>query len=272
LKRAVAVLSLSLLAFSNSWAYSLDEPLSVVQGESKTILKLGELMEKLPKQQFSVYDEAYHAEKNFEGFKLRDILKLSNVEIDQVSELTIVCADGYRAVMDINILKKYPDAVISYRQPGAEGDFDPIIEGKKVADPAPFYLVWPEKETYGVFPWPHQVVGIDVSFNEDKYAHLTPADTASETVQRGFKLFKGACLACHSINLTGGVIGPELNIPMNITEYREVEYLKKFIRNPDSFRARSRMTGLPDLTDQDIEDAIAYLGYMKDFKQLEKAE
>lgn len=268
----IAAVSLSLCAFSSSWAYDINEPLNVVQGEQSTVLKLGEMMESLPKQSFTVYDDAYHKEQHYEGFKLLDILNASEVETDQIRELTIVCADGYRAVMNADILKQYPDAVIAYRQVGVEGDYEDIREGKKVVSPAPYYLVWPQKETYKVFPWPHQVVGIDVSMTDDAYAHLKPVASASEQVQRGYDLFKGACLACHSINLTGGVIGPELNIPQNITEYRDMEYLKQFIRNPDSFRARSRMTGLPDLTDQDIDDAIAYLQYMKDYKQLDKIQ
>lgn len=272
MKRIIAAVSLSLCAFSSSWAYDINEPLKVVQGEQSTVLKLGEMLDSLPKQSFTVYDDAYHKEQQYEGFRLLDILKASAVNVDKISELTIVCADGYRAVMNIDILKQYPDAVIAYRQLGVEGDYEDIREGKQVVNPAPYYLVWPQKETYKVFPWPHQVVGIDVAMSDDAYAHLKPVATASEQVQRGYDLFKGACLACHSINLTGGEIGPELNIPQNITEYRDLAYLKQFIRNPDSFRARSRMTGLPELTDQNIDDAIAYLQYMKDYKQLDKIQ
>ncbi|MCV6589087.1 MAG: cytochrome c [Marinobacterium sp.] len=271
MKKVVAALSLSFLVTHVSWAWSPEQPLEVKLGQQTQSFTLKTLLAEAPEQSFTVFNDAYHKKQTYDGVRLVDILRLAGVDINQVNEITFQCADGYRAVMNIDILKKYPDAVISYRQKGAVGgDFDPIVEGKKIADPSPFYLVWPQQETYGLFPWPHQVVGIDVAMDDSTYAHLKPAADTSASVQRGYELFKGACLACHSINLTGGVIGPELNIPMNITEYRDAEYLKKFIRNPDSFRARSRMTGLPDLTDQNIEDAISYLEYMKSHKQLEK--
>jgi cytochrome c2 len=258
----------------SAMAYDESQEFRIQSEQDKSVMTLSEMLNTLKVQSFTVYDEAYHQDKTYEGVSLKALLEHNNYSLDNISEVTVVCADGYKAVLDGDILRKYPDAMISYRQldkngKGIDGDFEPIREGKKIADPAPFYMVWPQKETYGVFPWPHQVVALQVSA-KDSYQVIKPAESASASVHEGYKLFKGACLACHSINLVGGVIGPELNIPQNITEYRSKEYMKRFIRNPDSFRARSRMTGLPDLSDQDIDNAVAYLEHMKKHKDMSK--
>ncbi len=258
----------------SAMAYDESQEFRIQSEQDKSVMTLSEMLNTLKVQSFTVYDEAYHQNKTYEGVSLKALLEHNNYSLDNISEVTVVCADGYKAVLDGDILRKYPDAMISYRQldkngKGIDGDFEPIREGKKIADPAPFYMVWPQKETYGVFPWPHQVVALQVSA-KDSYQVIKPAESASASVHEGYKLFKGACLACHSINLVGGVIGPELNIPQNITEYRSKEYMKQFIRNPDSFRARSRMTGLPDLSDQDIDNAVAYLEHMKKHKDMSK--
>nr|WP_243431984.1 cytochrome c [Aliamphritea spongicola] len=86
----------------------------------------------------------------------------------------------------------------------------------------------------------------------------------------GYNKFKNLCVACHTVNLEGGEIGPELNIPQNITEYREIPYLKQFIKNPSSFRARSRMMTFDFLADEDLDSILAYLSYMADHKKLDK--
>lgn len=90
-------------------------------------------------------------------------------------------------------------------------------------------------------------------------------------VTRGFGVFMKSCIACHSINLEGGTQGPELNIPRNITEYREANYLVEFIKDPSSFRARSKMPTFKDsLSSEDIESVLGYLKWMREHKQAAK--
>ena len=258
----------------SAMAYDESQEFRIQSEQYESVMTLPDMMDRFKVQSFTVYDVSYHEDKTYEGISLKAMLEHNNYSLDDIAEITVVCADGYKAVLDGDILRKYPDALISYRQldqngEGIAGDFEPMREGKKTADPSPFYMVWPQKETFGVFPWPHQVVALEISA-KDSYQVIKPELSASASVHEGYKLFKGACLACHSVNLVGGVIGPELNIPQNITEYRTKEYMKQFIRNPDSFRARSRMTGLPDLSDEDIDNAIDYLVYMKEHKNTSK--
>ena len=41
--------------------------------------------------------------------------------------------------------------------------------------------------------------------------------------------------------MKGGKMGPELNVPKNILEYRDREQLAAFIKNPQAFRFGSLM-------------------------------
>jgi mono/diheme cytochrome c family protein len=85
----------------------------------------------------------------------------------------------------------------------------------------------------------------------------------AESVARGFDGFQKNCIACHSLNLEGGVLGPELNIPKNILEYRERKMLKEFISNPSSFRARSKMPAFENsLSSQSFDDLLDYLDWI----------
>ena len=88
-----------------------------------------------------------------------------------------------------------------------------------------------------------------------------------ETVAHGFEIFQKNCLACHSLNLEGGVLGPELNIPKNILEYREAKILREFIANPASFRAKSKMPAFgSSLSSQSLDDVLAYLAWIGQHK------
>ena len=69
-----------------------------------------------------------------------------------------------------------------------------------------------------------------------------------------------------TISLQGGVLGPELNAPKNVAEYWQVNDLKNFIRNPESFRYQSKMPAFGHLSDADIEAILAYLQQMKQQK------
>ena len=60
-------------------------------------------------------------------------------------------------------------------------------------------------------------------------------------------------------------IGPDLNLPMNPTEYFKDNILQKYIRDPKSVRTweASKMPGFDQaFSDQDISDIIEYLKLM----------
>jgi len=90
----------------------------------------------------------------------------------------------------------------------------------------------------------------------------TGAENNAE-VMRGFRLFHAKCVNCHSMNLAGGKSAPELNVPVNVTEYFSEKHLVPFILNARSIRAGSMMPVQPEITRKDAESIVAYLKYMK---------
>ena len=83
--------------------------------------------------------------------------------------------------------------------------------------------------------------------------------------RRGFDIYKAQCIRCHAMNREGGRVGPELNVPQSIVEYRPAEQIKAFIRNPQTFRY-STMPAHGHLSDQDLDDLVAYFEVMKGHK------
>lgn len=93
-------------------------------------------------------------------------------------------------------------------------------------------------------------------------------DAVDETRQKaGRKIFKQLCSSCHKLDKK--LIGPALG---GVTERRENEWLKKWIRNNAEFRASgdadaiaiyeeyngSNMQAFPQLSDEDIDNILYY--------------
>ena len=96
---------------------------------------------------------------------------------------------------------------------------------------------------------------------------MIPQNAGDESPQmKGFAIFKSSCIRCHSINLQGGDLGPELNAPQNVTEYWRPEILRAFIQNSTAFRYKSKMPAFPDMTAKQLDQLLAYLKHMKEHK------
>jgi mono/diheme cytochrome c family protein len=147
-----------------------------------------------------------------------------------------------------------------------QGRFFPI--DRRQVDPAPFYLVWQGEgrgDTHR-WPWPYQLVEIEVVEFASRFPHVVPAGAAAEgPEQRGFAIFRRECIACHAVNGEGGTVGPELNVPRSIVEYRPAEQLREFIRDPRSFRYTS-MPAHAHLSDADLDALLAYFRFMSAHK------
>ena len=133
----------------------------------------------------------------------------------------------------------------------------------------PFFLVWLKPELSGILreEWPYQIVAFEVKGRlQDLYPRIFPKHQDAQ-VARGLKLFQQTCLACHTMNQEGAAqVGPDLNLPLNPTEYFKASVLPRYIRDPKSVRAwaGSRMPGFGPETfsDEDIANVVAYLREM----------
>lgn len=68
------------------------------------------------------------------------------------------------------------------------------------------------------------------------------------------------------MNQQGGKVGPDLNAPQSIVTYRPEQMIMEFISHPSVYRY-TQMPDHPDLTDQDLDNLIAYFEYMNQLRK-----
>ncbi len=136
----------------------------------------------------------------------------------------------------------------------------------------PFYLVWdkPQLSQIGTEEWPFQLASFDVKGSLASLhpaIHPDPKLAASHPAKRGLAVFTKNCFPCHTLNKSGdGTIGPDLNLPLNPTQYMQPKALRAFIRDPQSVRfyPADRMTGFPvsAISEKEMNNLLAYLKHM----------
>ncbi len=227
-------------------------------------LTLDQMKAKLKVSKIEIDDPVYRAKKAFDGFLLLDVLRLGGWEGSGDDEIVFVAADGYSPNTTIAKLRANT-AYLVFQEHGTPGKFGKVAQGKAMVSPAPFYVAWAEgKALEHEVPWPYQLVKIEIVNFAQKYPKLYPAEAKADSeAMRGFTVFKNECLRCHSVNLQGGDLGPELNIPKNITEYWDEDHLKAFIVDATSYRAKSKMPPFKHLKEKQIDELVEYLSYMK---------
>lgn len=258
---AVAVL----FSWESASASAVPAELKVVLSGRAQTLSLAQLKKRLKSATLTVQDPVYKKEKTYEGFWLADVLKLAGMTEAEGDEIVFTCADGYAPTLSFSKMKAHK-GLVAFREPKAKAGWQKFQQGKAWMTPAPFYIVW--DASHHEVPWPYQVVGIEVIRFKEKYSRIFPETVETTSpVYKGFTLFKGECLRCHSLNLQGGDLAPELNYPKNITEYWEDSTLLAFVRDPGQFRARSKMPAFPQLKEQDLSDLLSYLKWIKNHKK-----
>jgi mono/diheme cytochrome c family protein len=212
-------------------------------------------------------DPYYQRRKRFLALPLAQVLARGFPGVDlRNEELALRALDGY-AVPIAGFRLLGPDAYLAVADLDAP-QWEPI--GPRRVSPAPFYLIWKElgQKDLASYPRPWALFEIERARFSELYPHTVPRldDSAeSAAAQRGFSIFRSDCIRCHAINREGGRVGPELNVPQSIVEYRQVEQLREFIRNPLRFRY-SAMPPHPHLTDEDLDGLVAYFRIMSHHK------
>lgn len=155
---------------------------------------------------------------------------------------------------------------VAFQEADRPDGFAPM--GRRALDPGPFYVVWtkPEQRDSHRYPWPYQLAAIELTSVPKKFPHTVPQGIpATAPAWRGYGIFRTDCIACHSVNGEGGAVGPDLNVPRSIVEYRPIAQLKEYIRNPAAFRY-GNMPAHEYLTPEDLDGLVAYFDAMKDRK------
>ena len=195
--------------------------------------------------------------------------------LDPQSHLQAVALDGFAAELAAAPLleKRGARAWLAVEDPAHP--WPALAPGKPSA--GPFYLVWTDPQAGHISPeqWPFQVAAIkQLKGVAERFPALLPDPklAADDPINQGFALFQKNCLACHRLNGAGDAqVGPDLNIPYNPTEYFGGDFLKRYIRDPQSLRhwPQAKMPGFAAsvLPDSELELLVGYLKHMAGRKQ-----
>ncbi len=181
------------------------------------------------------------------------------------------CADQFSAPLDKNlVLSKDPKKAIAYLAVEDPKKPWPIIPKKKTSA-GPFYLIWKNAEAskIGSEQWPFQVISFSVKGSlRETYPLIHPKENASQEAKKGFQVFTKNCFACHKMNGQGlAAMGPDLNIPMNPTEYWQKKAFPQLVRDPHKVRTWPALQmnvhfTAKDISDQEMEQLWGYLEHM----------
>jgi len=216
-------------------------------------------------------DPYYERPKSFRAFPLAQVLALGFGEVRPAAGESwfFRARDGYvkpaspARIAEGGAYLAFADVTAG---DGAAAGWEPIDRAR--VDPGPYYLVWvrPHQRDVHRYPWPYQLTAIEIAAFADEYPHTIPPGAAVDgPAGAGFAIFRDECISCHAINGEGGTVGPDLNVPQSIVEYRPVEQIKAYIRDPASFRY-SAMPAHPHLSDAQLDALIAYFRAMRGAK------
>ncbi len=231
-----------------------------------------QLAARCPTETVEVDDPYYERPMRYHAWPLRCVLT-AGFGVDPASlpgpGVLLRALDGYTRPASLAQLLEdggylaFADATLDGAGAGAAASrFSPI--DRRQVDPGPFYLVWTgaARSDPNSQPWPYQLASIEVASFEAVFPHTVPDGLAADAAGwRGYRVFQASCAACHAINGEGGRVGPELNVPRSIVEYRPVEQIKAYVRDPARFRYTS-MPAHPDLSSDDLDALIAYFRAM----------
>lgn len=215
----------------------------------------------IPTETVVQFDPYYNREKKYRALPLAAVIERGFKGVSDLpqKEFVLRAKDGYTVPLrGAKMFEK--GAYLAFEDTEVAG-WEPI--GPQKANPGPFYLVWANKDQTNLetHPRPYQLASIDLAKFEDVFPKTVPKTTEGAAVN-GFAVFREQCIHCHSINREGGKIGPDLNAPQSIVEYRPVDQIKAYIKNPATFR-HSTMPAHEKMTDQELDGLIAYFTEMK---------
>lgn len=242
-----------------------DELRFIREGAGPQTLARAALEARIPVETVTTFDPYYQKTKSFRALPLRAVLAAGFPGLDPAKEEFVLRArDGYAVNVDGARLVE-PGGYVAVGDVEVPG-WEPI--GPQRVNPGPFYVIWRESKQSSLeeYPRPWQLASVEIARFEALYPHVSPdGESADSPAGAGFRIFRARCIRCHAINREGGRVGPDLNVPRSIVEYRPVAQIREYIANPRAFRY-GLMPPHPDLTPVDLDGLIAYFQAMSQRK------
>ena len=275
--RAFALLGPALLiAVATAWAGETTDPkLEIVSRDRQITLHRSDLLRRADLEYIEVdNDQAYPKLKlRYQAVKLAALLAPFKGGPDD--EILVTASDGYASRIPYSQVSKtasnQPVPYLAIENP--QSKWPPLRAGKP--DTAgPYYVVWvnPNRSSIDVHSWPWSVASVTIATTGDKPVLLPSAELAADSPEwLGYRVYAKNCWSCHTLNDDGPArMGPDLNLPMNPTEYFREEILGTFIRDQQSVRRipGSRMNAFSetDISDAELNQLLAYLRHMAERK------
>lgn len=262
----------ALLILGSAIVFAQEPKLTIETRDQKKVFLQSELLRHKELETIHIKnDPAYpNREMTYKAIKVTTLfrdLRIADQEVIQFKAL-----DGFSAPLSkqrlLNTNKANSIAYLAIELPDKK--WPQLKAGKPSA--GPFYLVWqsPELSQIGTEEWPFMLAGFEVKGSlSSLYPKILPDEnlTPESSIYKGFQLFVKNCFACHTLNKSGASqVGPDLNVPMNPTEYFQDSVLRKVIRNPQDLRhwPNSKMNGFSadQLNDVELDQIILYLKHM----------
>lgn len=215
-------------------------------------------------------DITYGGPMTYRAVPVATLLSGLNFPPDSVVEA--VASDGFAAQIPLNLLLN-TDARKSMAWLAIEPADKPWpkVPGKEYTA-GPFYIIWTKPEASGIRSeyWAYQTAKLQSQPSPaSRWPEIAvdPSLPADDPIRTGQTLFVAQCMPCHKLDGGGASdVGPDLNRPLNPTEYMTPGGLHALIRDPKSVRTwpEQKMNGWPPelLSDTEIDEIIAYLKHM----------
>jgi mono/diheme cytochrome c family protein len=265
-QRAFSVAA-ALLLFAALQAVIAAEPnLTVMRGGQTQSYSLSDLLRHAALTNVSTgsSDEAYKRPMRYVAIPIEALVG----ELKDDEEAQFVALDGYAPVIAAKRLRGIGTARAYLAIEPDASAWPPLGTGKPSA--GPFYLVWSNAGGAGVAPseWPYQIATIRLQQTLGaRFPLIVPDEGANKDAWAGFQAYGKQCLPCHTMNRQGeATMGPDLNVPMNPTEYFTEGALRRLVRDPKSVRTWSAgvMPGFDAgrLSEAELDQIVAYLKHM----------
>ena len=222
-------------------------------------------------------DVAYHTSRTYRAVALAKLLEGVAIPPDAVVEAT--AQDGFVTQLPRDLVYANGGIVAYMAIEVADTPWPPIPGKDKSA--GPFYIVWlgDQASSVPIMKWPYQVVSLSVQDAPAKRwpsLAVDPMLPALHPARDGQTIFVNKCFTCHTMNQAGSAsAGPDLNLPMNPTEYFTEAGLRALIRDPRSVRVwpEQRMPSFAeeDLSDEELGPILSYLSHMAEQRRAEAA-